>query len=126
MRRGASSSSVTSGIGRAAKATKSSTASSRLLPRPCTFCFCAPAMRAKHASTVAFMAFEFPSHEWVAAYKDAINANAEYKKAGKDWTHGVVAMVVKAEPSVGIAEDQAMWLDVEQGTCRDCKLISAK
>src|SRR3954468_593214 len=72
------------------------------------------------------MAFDFPSHEWVAAYKDAINANAEYKKAGKDWTHGVVAMVVKAEPSLGLAEDQAMWLDVDQGTCKDCKLISAK
>jgi putative sterol carrier protein len=72
------------------------------------------------------MAFDFPSNEWVAAYKDAINANAEYKRAGKDWTHGVVAMVVKAEPSLGIAEDQAMWLDVDQGTCRDCKLIPAK
>ena len=72
------------------------------------------------------MAFDFPSPEWVAAYKDAINANPEYKKAGKDWTHGVVAMVVKAEPGLGIEEDQAMWLDVDQGTCRDCKLIPAK
>lgn len=71
------------------------------------------------------MALDFPSPEWVAAYKDAINANAEYKKAGKDWTHGVVAMVVKAEPALGIAEDQAMWLDVDQGECRSCKLMSA-
>jgi putative sterol carrier protein len=66
---------------------------------------------------------DFPSPEWVAAYKDAINANPEYAKAGKDWTHGVVAMVVKAEPSAGINEDQAMWLDVHEGRCRDCKLI---
>src|SRR5262249_8768521 len=66
------------------------------------------------------------SPEWVAAYKDAINANPEYKKAGKDWTYGVVAMVVKAEPSLGIAEDQAMWLDVDQGNCRHCKLVPAK
>ncbi len=72
------------------------------------------------------MAFDFPSPEWVAAYKDAINANPEYKKAGKDWTFGVVAMVVKAEPGLGIDEDQAMWLDVDQGTCRDCKLMPAK
>jgi len=71
------------------------------------------------------MAIDFPSTEWVAAYKDAINANAEYKKAGKDWTHGVVAMVVKAEPSLGLPEDQAMWLDVHQGECRDCKLMPA-
>src|SRR5688572_1874490 len=72
------------------------------------------------------MALEFPSTEWVNAYKDAINSNPEYAKAGKDWTHGVVAMVVKAEPSLGIAEDMAMWLDVHEGKCRDIKLISAK
>ena len=46
------------------------------------------------------MAFDFPSAAWTDAYKDAINANANYKVAGKDWTHGAVAMVVKAEPSV--------------------------
>ena len=28
---------------------------------------------------------DFPSAEWVAAYKDAINANPDYAKAGKDW-----------------------------------------
>lgn len=71
------------------------------------------------------MAIDFPSSDWVSAYKDAINANAQYKVAGKDWTHGVVAMVVKAEPSLGIAEDLAMWLDVDSGTCRDCSLMMA-
>lgn len=72
------------------------------------------------------MALDFPSPEWMAAYKDAINANAEYKKAGKDWTHGVVAMVVKAEPSVGIPEDLAMFLDVHAGECRACTLMTGK
>ena len=67
----------------------------------------------------------FPSPEWVAAYKDAINSNAAYKTAGKDWTHGVVAMCVKADPTLGIEHDVAMWLDVHQGQCRDCKLIPA-
>ena len=71
------------------------------------------------------MAFDFPSPEWVAAYKDAINANAAYKNAGKDWTHGAVAMVVKADPAFGIAEDTAMVLDVHQGECRACWLVPA-
>jgi putative sterol carrier protein len=71
------------------------------------------------------MAFIFPSDEWAAAYKDALNASAAYKAAGKDWTHGVVAMVVKADPALGIAEDTAMWLDVHQGVCSDCKLMPA-
>jgi putative sterol carrier protein len=66
----------------------------------------------------------FPSAEWCAAYKDAINANDAYRAAGKDWTFGPVAMVVTAEPSIGIPEDTAMWLDVDQGRCDGCRLVS--
>jgi putative sterol carrier protein len=69
--------------------------------------------------------YDFPSAEWCAAYKEAINANPKYKEAGKDWTHGVVAMIVKADPALRIAEDTGMWLDVDRGACRDCKLVSA-
>jgi putative sterol carrier protein len=72
------------------------------------------------------MALDFPSPEWASAYKDAINSNPTYKTAGKDWTHGVVAMVVKADPALRIAEDLALWLDVHGGECRDCKLMPAK
>ena len=68
---------------------------------------------------------DFPSEAWIQAYQDAINANPEYAKAGKDWTHGVVAMVVKAEPSLGIPEDLAMWLDVHEGRCRGCRMMTA-
>jgi putative sterol carrier protein len=71
------------------------------------------------------MAYDFPSPEWATAFKDALNANATYKTAGKDWTHGVVAMVVKANPRLRIAEDTGLWLDVHQGTCRECKVVSA-
>jgi putative sterol carrier protein len=71
------------------------------------------------------MALPFPSPEWAAAYKEALNANAAYKIAGKDWTHGVVAMVVKADPKLGIAEDTALWLDVDRGECRECRLMPA-
>jgi putative sterol carrier protein len=66
----------------------------------------------------------FPSAEWCVAFKDAINANAGYKQAAREWTHGPVSMVVIAEPAIGIAEDMAMWLDLHQGTCRDCRLVS--
>jgi putative sterol carrier protein len=69
---------------------------------------------------------DFPSEAWVLAYKEAINANPEYAKAGKDWTHGAVAMIVRADPEAGITEDMAMWLDVHEGRCRECKLVSAQ
>ena len=71
------------------------------------------------------MAHVFPSTDWAAAYKDAINANAAYKIAGKDWVHGAVAMVVKADAALGIAEDTALVLDIDRGECRECKLCPA-
>jgi putative sterol carrier protein len=66
----------------------------------------------------------FPSAEWCTAFQNAINENTGYKVAAKDWTYGPVAMVVTAEPVVGIHEDLGMWLDMNQGECRDCKLVS--
>ncbi len=69
------------------------------------------------------MAYTFPSPEWAAHYKDAINANAAYKAAGRDWTHGVIALVVKADDQIGLKEDTGVWLDVHQGECRDCHLV---
>lgn len=71
------------------------------------------------------MSHLFPSPEWANAYKDAINGNAAYKEAGKDWTQGVVAMVVTADPALDLQEDLGLWLDVHQGACRDCRLVSA-
>ena len=66
----------------------------------------------------------FPSPEWCAVYKDAINGNPAYKVAARDWTHGPVAMVVVADPAIGIPEDMAMWLDLREGHCQDCRLVS--
>ncbi len=67
----------------------------------------------------------FPSDSWVAAYREAINASAGYRHAGRDWTHGVVALVVKslALPGCAAAEDYAMMLDVHQGECRSARLV---
>jgi putative sterol carrier protein len=72
------------------------------------------------------MSSVFPSAEWAVKYKDAINANAAYKIAGRDWTHGVIALVVKADEKLGINADTGIWLDVHQGSCRDCKLVTAE
>jgi putative sterol carrier protein len=66
----------------------------------------------------------FPSAEWCSAYEAAINASPGYKAAAREWTHGPVAMVVTAEPSIGLSQDMAMWLDVHQGACRACRLVS--
>ena len=70
------------------------------------------------------MAHLFPSDDWAAAYKRAINENPKYRAAGKDWTHGAVAFVARADPSLGMLEDLGVWLDVHEGRCRDCRLVT--
>lgn len=70
------------------------------------------------------MGIKFPSAEWTAAFKDAINANPAYGKAGKDWTHGKVAYVVKARPALGIERDMAMVLDLHAGACREAQMVT--
>jgi putative sterol carrier protein len=72
------------------------------------------------------MAYRFPSEEWTAAYKDAVNDNPAYAEAGKDWTHGTVAMVIKAEADIGIDRDMAMLLDVHEGECRSTTYLDAE
>lgn len=71
------------------------------------------------------MAYKFPSPEWTAAYQQAVNDNEAYQVAGKDWTFGPVAFVIKAEPDVGIATDTGMILDVEGGHCRGTTYVES-
>jgi putative sterol carrier protein len=72
------------------------------------------------------MGHAFLSTSWAAAYKDAINANPRYATAGKDWTHGAVAMVVRADERIGITADMAVLLDLHAGVCRDATYVTAQ
>ncbi len=64
------------------------------------------------------MAYDFPSEAWTQSYQAAINANPEYKKAAKSWTHGPIAFVVQKVPESGLEHDEAFILDLHQGECR--------
>lgn len=66
----------------------------------------------------------FPSPEWVAAYGEAINASEDYRSASTDWTHGSVALVMPAQPAIGVAESVGIWLDLERGVCRGARLVT--
>jgi putative sterol carrier protein len=69
------------------------------------------------------MSHKFPSPEWADAFKQAIQSSAQYKTAGADWTHGPVALVVKADQQLGIADDIGLWLDLDRGACRDARIV---
>ena len=66
----------------------------------------------------------FPSAEWVAAYEAAINSSEDYRNASTGWTHGSVALVMPAQPGIGVPEDVGIWLDLERGVCRAAKLVA--
>ena len=66
---------------------------------------------------------DFPSAAWVAAYEHAINTSEEYRAASTDWTHGCVALVMPAQPAIGVPEDIGIWLDLDRGVCRAAKLV---
>ena len=68
----------------------------------------------------------FPSEAWTRAYKDVLNTNAHYRDVGRGWVFGKVAMVVLADPSIGIAEDTCMILDVHEGTCRNATHLTGQ
>lgn len=71
------------------------------------------------------MNLAFPSSEWIAAYRDQINASTTYRQASTEWTHGAVALVVNPQPAIGLAEAVGIWLDLERGVCRAANVVTA-
>jgi putative sterol carrier protein len=69
------------------------------------------------------MSIPFFSAEWIGAYHQAINANPDYAAAAAGWTHGVVALVCKAQ-APAFPADVGIWLDLDRGVCRGAKLVS--
>lgn len=65
----------------------------------------------------------FPSPEWLVAYKDAINASAEFREAAQGW-EGDVTYVIEAEPDKGLGGDAWGWFDLWHGECRDAKVVT--
>ncbi len=70
--------------------------------------------------------FRFPSAEWVERYKEAINQNPAYKVGGANWDKGVVSLICKAKPEIGIPEDIGIWLDLHKGVCREARIVTAE
>ncbi len=66
---------------------------------------------------------KFPSPEWTAAFKKAIDDSPAYRAAGAQWTHGPVALVVKADPAIGVPDDIGLWLDLDRGVCREARIV---
>lgn len=66
----------------------------------------------------------FPSDEWIAIYRDRINASADYREAAATW-EGAVSFVFEAEPDHGVPEDLWAIMDLWHGECREARMLSA-
>jgi len=65
----------------------------------------------------------FPSAEWTAALKIALNNDRAYREVGKAWTFGAVAMIVRSDPANGVERAAGIILDVHAGECRSARFV---
>src|SRR5438046_8725414 len=82
--------------------------------------------RIRAGGRVTAVLHAFPSAEWVAAYEAAINASDDYRSASTEWTHGSVALVMPAQPAIGVPDDVGIWLALDRGVCRAATLVARK
>jgi len=87
------------------------------------------------------MAIVFPSEEWVAAFKEKINSNANYKESGANWEHGTISLIMKFDQDIleEMKKDPVLskqmkegetavgvWLELYHGECKEAKRITAE
>lgn len=65
----------------------------------------------------------FPSVEWTNALRVTLNNDRAYREAGKPWTFGSVAMIVRSDPGYGLEQDAGIILDVHRGECRGARFV---
>lgn len=68
------------------------------------------------------MAFQFPSAEWVAAFKEAVNASEAYRISAAKW-EGDFHFIV--EPKGSLKQPVKFYLDLWHGECREAHLVGA-
>ena len=68
------------------------------------------------------MAAEIFSDEWATLWSDSINANAAYKEAAAKW-EGAVALVMTADPDMGIPEQRTVVADLWHGDSRSAEAV---
>jgi putative sterol carrier protein len=63
------------------------------------------------------MAAEIFTSDWADLWADAINANADYKKAATKW-EGAIGMIMTADGDMGIPKERIVVADLWHGDCR--------
>lgn len=64
----------------------------------------------------------FGTEEWTAEFKNQINANEAYAKAGSSWVWDFM-FIIRAEGNLD--HDIFIWIDLFEGKCRTAKLMQS-
>ena len=60
---------------------------------------------------------------WATAFRDAVNADAEYRAAAANWTWPV-ALALDPTPTLGYPEPVAVELDLAAGSCTGARVLA--
>jgi len=60
--------------------------------------------------------------EWVATYEKAVQNDAAYKEAAKDW-EGTVVLHCLPDPQYGVDIDLYIFMDLWHGDCRSIRIV---
>ena len=61
------------------------------------------------------------SQPWADAFRDAINADADYRAAASGWTWPVALLLDPAAPALGYPEPVAVQVALDRGTASDAR-----
>jgi putative sterol carrier protein len=71
------------------------------------------------------MAAEIFTSDWAELWSDAINANADYKKAAAKW-EGAIGLIMTVDGDMGIPEERIVVADLWHGNSRGANAVTAK
>ncbi|UCH29992.1 MAG: SCP2 sterol-binding domain-containing protein [Myxococcales bacterium] len=61
--------------------------------------------------------------EWTEALRVTLNNDRAYREAGKPWTFGAVAMIVRSDANNGLEQDAGIVLHVHRGECHGARFV---
>lgn len=70
------------------------------------------------------MAAEIFSPEWATQWADKINHNSRYRAAAAKW-EGAIALIMTADPEMGVPTPRAVVADLWHGDCRGASAVAA-
>ncbi|MGZ8377405.1 MAG: SCP2 sterol-binding domain-containing protein [Gemmatirosa sp.] len=60
---------------------------------------------------------------WADAFRDAINADADYRAAASGWTWPVALLLDPPEPALGYPEPVAVQVALDRGTAGEARML---